>query len=234
MICAGGDGTLNSVISQCMKLESKIPISYLPTGSTNDFARTLGYSPDFMEALKQINAGNERQIDIGKFNEKYFVYVAAFGSFAEVSYSTSQWSKNVLGNFAYLLKGIQKVTDLKAYSLKMMCDDQMVEGEFCLGLIMNSLSIGGFKNPVREDVVLDDGLFEVLMVRMPKSFNELQRIIASLISQKMDDEMFVYLQTGHLEIQSEKMEWTLDGERSGLVENIEIWNCQKAIRIVGI
>lgn len=233
IVCAGGDGTLNGVISRCMKIGCGLPIGYLPMGSTNDFAKTLGYSLDLTQALERSCMKEERLVDIGKFNDRYFVYVAAFGSLAEVSYSTSQEAKNILGHFAYLLKGIQKITDLKSYKLTLECNEQMVEGEFCVGLVMNSLSIGGFKNPVSEFVVLDDGLFEILFVKMPKTLNELHQIIHDLINQKITNEMFVYKQTGHLKIQSDQMEWSLDGEFGGVANDVEIWNCKQAIRIVG-
>lgn len=233
IVCAGGDGTLNGVISCYMESGCTLPIGYLPMGSTNDFAKTLGYSMDLTQDLEKSCIGEERLIDIGKFNDRYFVYVAAFGSLSEVSYSTSQEAKNILGHFAYLLKGIQKVTDLKAYMLTLECNDQMVDGEFCIGFVMNSLSIGGFKNPVSEFVVLDDGLFEVLFVRMPKNLNELQQIILDLLNQKITSEMFVYMQTEYLKIQSEDMKWSLDGEFGGMVNSVEIWNCKQAIRIVG-
>lgn len=233
IVCAGGDGTLNGVISCCMETGCAMPIGYLPMGSTNDFAKTLGYSMDLTQALEKSCIKGERFIDIGRFNNRYFVYVAAFGSLAEVSYSTSQEAKNILGHFAYLLKGIQKVTDLKAYQLTLECNDQIVEGEFCIGFVMNSLSIGGFRNPVSEFVILDDGLFEVLLVRMPKNLNELQQIILDLINQKITSEMLVYMQTGHLKIRSNQMEWSLDGEFGGSVSEVEIWNCRQAIRIIG-
>ncbi len=202
-------------------------------GSTNDFARTLGFSSDFTEILKQSCMSAERRIDIGKFNDQYFVYVAAFGSLAEVSYSTPQWTKNILGHFAYLLKGIQKVTDIKSYSLTIVYDGKIEKGEFCIGLVMNSLSIGGFKNPVSQDVVLDDGLFEVLLIRTPQSLNELQQIIVSLLGQKIyEEKMFIYIQTGNLKVESDLMEWTLDGEFGGAAQKIEISNCRQALRII--
>lgn len=233
LVCAGGDGTLNSVISEYMKIGCSLPIGYLPMGSTNDFARSLGYTADFTETLKRSCMDFERQIDVGRFNDRYFVYVAAFGSLAEVSYSTPQSTKNVLGHFAYILNGIQKITDLKAYKLILECDQEKIEGVFCMGFVMNSFSIGGFKNPVSEYVELDDGLFEVLLIKMPKNLSELQQIIADLLGQRINGNMFIYLQTDVVKIHSECMSWTLDGEFGGVVDMVEIQNCQKAIRLLG-
>ena len=128
LVCAGGDGTLNSVLSQYMKLGCKMPVGYLPMGSTNDYARTLGYTDDFEKALQRSCLGVARTVDIGRFNDQYFVYVAAFGSLTEVSYSTSQPMKNILGHFAYILSGIQKITDIRFYHLKLHNQDQQIEG----------------------------------------------------------------------------------------------------------
>lgn len=233
LVCAGGDGTLNSVLSKYMELGCKIPVGYLPMGSTNDFARTLGYTDDFEEALQRSCQESVRAVDIGRFNDQYFVYVAAFGSLTEVSYCTSQPMKNVLGHFAYILSGIQKITDIRSYHLKVQYQHQQIEGQFCMGFIMNSLSIGGFKNPLSDFVKLDDGKFEVFLIKMPRGLMELQQIVADLLSQNIQGSMFTYFQTDRLEIQSEPIRWTLDGEFGGEVGVVEIENCEKAVEIVG-
>lgn len=232
LVCAGGDGTLNGVLSKYMELGCKTPVGYLPMGSTNDFARTLGYTDNFEEALRRSCQGSVRAVDIGRFNEQYFVYVAAFGSLTEVSYCTSQPMKNVLGHFAYILSGIQKITDIRSYSLKLQYQNQQIEGQFCMGFIMNSLSIGGFKNPLSGFVKLDDGKFEVFLIKMPRGLLELQQIVTDLLSQNIQGPMFTYFQTNHMKIQSEPICWTLDGEFGGKLEQVEIANCEKAVRIV--
>lgn len=233
IVCAGGDGTLNQVISAYMCAGCRIPIGYVPSGSTNDFAKTLGCSSDFQKALENTCSGTVRKIDVGSFDDRYFVYVAAFGKLAEISYSTSQSVKNILGHFAYILKGIQTVAELKAYRLKMECNDFVVEDDFIIGLVMNSLSVGGFKNPVSKDVRLDDGLFEVLLVRMPKNIVELQSLIVDLLSQNMNNELLIYVQTGKIKIESEPVGWSLDGEFGGIKESVEIQNCRCAVQIAG-
>ena len=232
IVCAGGDGTLNQVISAYMCTGCSIPVGYLPAGSTNDFAKTLGYSGDFQKALEATCLDTVQKIDVGQFNDKYFIYVAAFGKLAEISYSTSQSVKNVLGHFAYILKGIQTVTELKAYHLKIECNGKTIEDDFIIGLIMNTLSVGGFKSPVSKDVRLDDGLFEVLLVRMPKNIIELQCIIVALLNQNMDNEMMIYEQTGSMRIYSEAMGWSLDGEFGGITEYVEIQNRKCAVGII--
>ncbi len=233
IVCAGGDGTLNQVISAYMCAGCRIPIGYVPSGSTNDFAKTLGCSSDFQKALENTCTGTVRKIDVGSFDDRYFVYVAAFGKLAEISYSTSQSVKNILGHFAYILKGIQTVTELKAYRLKMECNDFIVEDDFIIGLVMNSLSVGGFKNPVSKDVRLDDGLFEVLLVRMPKNIMELQSLIVDLLGQNMNNELLIYVQTDKIKIESEPVGWSLDGEFGGIKESVEIQNRRCAVQIAG-
>lgn len=232
IVCAGGDGTLNQVISAYMCTGCSIPVGYLPAGSTNDFAKTLGYSGDFQKALEATCLDTVQKIDVGQFNDKSFIYVAAFGKLAEISYSTSQSVKNVLGHFAYILKGIQTVTELKAYHLKIECNGKTIEDDFIIGLIMNTLSVGGFKSPVSKDVRLDDGLFEVLLVRMPKNIIELQSIIVALLNQNMDNEMMIYELTGSMRIYSEAMGWSLDGEFGGITEYVEIQNRKCAVGII--
>ena len=233
VVCAGGDGTLNQLVSACLKVNCHLPIGYIPSGSTNDFAKTLGFDGDIQQMLEKSCSDTVRKIDIGKFNEEYFIYVAAFGSLAEISYSTPQTIKNILGHFAYILKGIQTVTDLKSYFLEMECNNHKIEGEFIIGLIMNSISVGGFKNPFSQEVYLDDGLFEVLLVRMPRNINQLQNIILDLMNKNVKSEMFVYTQASNIKFNSAPMGWSLDGEFGGVEENVEIKNWNKAVPIIG-
>lgn len=233
LVCAGGDGTLNSVLSKYMDLGCKIPVGYLPMGSTNDFAHTLGYTDDFEEALRRTCIQSVRTVDIGRFNNQYFVYVAAFGSLTEVSYSTSQPMKNVLGHFAYILNGIQKIADIRSYHLQVHYQNQVIEDQFCMGFVMNSLSIGGFKNPLSSLVELDDGKFEVFLIKMPRGLTELQQIVVDLLNQNIQGSMFTVFQTKQLEIQSEPVRWTLDGEYGGMFECVSIENYKKAFDIIG-
>ena len=233
IVCAGGDGTLNQVVTSYLKSQCKLPIGYIPAGSTNDFAKTLGFNGDFQNMIDNTCSDIVRKIDVGKFDDQYFIYVAAFGSLAEISYSTPQEIKNILGHFAYILKGIQKITDLKAYQLRMECNHQVIEGEFIIGLIMNSVSIGGFKNLFSEKFFLDDGLFEILLIRMPRNINQLQTIIIDLMNKNLASNMFVYMQSDSIKFESEPMGWSLDGEFGGIIENVEIRNFSKAIPIIG-
>ena len=98
VVCSGGDGTLDEVVSGLMEVDQRVPIGYIPAGSTNDFANSLSISKDMVQAAKDIIEGNLYSCDVGAFNNDSFVYIAAFGLFTDVSYETDQHMKNILGH----------------------------------------------------------------------------------------------------------------------------------------
>lgn len=234
VVCSGGDGTLNIMISFLEEKNIGIPIAYIPSGSTNDYAYSLGISQDFDKALERTLTGNIKQIDIGKFNDKYFLYVAAFGIFTSVAYSTSQKVKNILGHTAYILEGIRKLSELKSYHMVIETDDGTINDSFILGLVTNTLSVGGIKNIMPADVALDDGKFEVILIKMPKSIVDLHGIITNLLGEKMDENPnIIYCKTKTLKVTSdETLAWTLDGEYGGMQQEVDIVNLQKERAII--
>lgn len=232
LICAGGDGTLNEVVSGLVITGRSVPIGYIPAGSMNDVGHSFKISRNIMRAVDNILTGIPYSMDIGKFNDKYFIYVAAFGAFTDIPYTTSQKNKNVIGNLSYYLEGIKKLSDLKEKHVKIQYDDKVLEGKFLVGLITNSLYIGGFKNVNYEKTSLNDGLLEALFIKMPKNIYDLQMIITALLNYKIEPAFMYYIQTSKLEITSESMEWTLDGEYGGAHTNVAIENCNKAIQVV--
>lgn len=234
VVCSGGDGTLNIMISFLKSKSISIPIAYIPSGSTNDYAYSLGIPKDFDKALERTLDGEIKQIDIGRFNDKYFLYVAAFGVFTSVSYSTSQKVKNLLGHTAYILEGIRQLSELKSYHMVVENDDGVIDDSFILGLVTNTLSVGGIKNIMPNDVALDDGKFEIILIKMPKSIVELHGIITSLVGEKMDDnENIICCKTGKVKvISNEEIAWTLDGEYGGLQTEVDIVNLQKEVAII--
>lgn len=234
VVCSGGDGTLNIMISFLEEKNIGIPIAYIPSGSTNDYAYSLGISQDFDKALERTLIGNIKQIDIGKFNDKYFLYVAAFGIFTSVAYSTSQKVKNILGHTAYILEGIRKLSELKSYHMVIETDDGTINDSFILGLVTNTLSVGGIKNIMPADVALDDGKFEVILIKMPKSIVDLHGIITNLLGEKMDENPnIIYCKTKTLKVTSdEALAWTLDGEYGGMQHEVDIVNLQKERAII--
>ena len=232
LVCAGGDGTLNEVVTGMMYSGNIVPIGLIPAGSMNDVGHSIRISRNIMNAVKGVITGKPYSMDIGMLNDRYFIYVAAFGAFTDISYTTSQVHKNIIGNLAYYLEGIKKLSELKPKHIKVQYDDKEIEDDFLVGLITNSLYIGGFKNVNHDKTSLNDGLLELLLVKMPKNIIELEMIVSSLINYRMNESLMYYIQTSKLTIMSEKMEWTLDGEFGGVYDQVDIVNCHKAIQII--
>lgn len=235
IVCSGGDGTLNITVSFLIRKNLPAQIAYIPSGSTNDFAYSLGLSGDADGLLLNTMEGEPRLIDVGRFNaSRYFLYVAAFGIFTKVSYTTSQKAKNLLGHAAYILEGIKSMADLKSYHIAVELDGETIEDDFILGMVTNSLSIGGFKNILPSDTALDDGLFEMVLVRMPKSLVTLNEIILSLLGEKLEENQHIYYRkTSKVIMRSEeKVSWALDGEFGGEENMVRIENRRKLLSIV--
>jgi len=232
IVCSGGDGTLNEVISGIVDSGKHRVLGYLPSGSTNDFGRSVGIPSDMENALNITCFGKPCGIDVGSFNDKHFIYVAGFGAFTRVPYSTPQRRKNTLGYLAYILQGILELPEIRSYQLSMEYDGECVEGEFIVGFIMNSFSIAGFRNPAGSLTELNDGLFEVLLVKAPMNIVELQNIIASLLNGNIESEYIFCVQASNIKIHSELIEWTLDGEYGGKYEDAVIVNQKQEIQIL--
>lgn len=233
IVCSGGDGTLDEVVAGMMQTQEHLPVGYIPAGSTNDFAKSLGISSNMVAAAETIVKGRVFSCDIGRFNEGLFVYVAAFGMFTEVSYATDQQMKNMLGHMAYLLEGVKSLSTIKSYVMRIESEEEIIEGDFIFGMVTNSISVGGFKNITGKDVELDDGKFEVLLVKRPVTYVELDNTVASLVVPKFDAQCIQYLKTSCLRIYSkEKISWTLDGEFGGEHKEVVIENLQKVLPII--
>lgn len=234
IVCCGGDGTLDETVTGMMQSEVKVPIGYIPAGSTNDFANSLKIPKSILKATEVAVDGSTFPCDIGYFNEDSFVYVAAFGIFTEVSYQTSQEMKNIFGHAAYILEGVKRLNEITAYKLRVEYENKVWEDEFIYGMITNSTSVGGFKNLTGKNVLLDDGVFEVTLIRKPKNLAELNGIIFSLTSQKDDDtELIDSFKAESVKFYSEQIiPWTLDGEFGGNHKEVEIRNLHKALEIM--
>lgn len=233
VVCSGGDGTLDETVTGMMRREKKVPIGYIPAGSTNDFAGSLKI-PKSMDKAAQIAVGGVPfACDIGSFNGDYFVYIAAFGLFTDVSYGTSQDLKNRIGHAAYILEGLKRLHTIQSYHMKITWEDQVIEDDFIYGMVSNSNSAGGFKNITGKDVKLDDGLFEVTLIRMPKNPIELNEIIGSLTNLIDNTDSIYTFKTDHLCITSkEDIPWTLDGEYGGSHSQVVIHNEKQAVQIM--
>lgn len=233
VVCSGGDGTLDEVVTGMFKRKEPVSIGYIPTGTTNDFANSLHISKDVLEAAYTAANGVPFACDVGKFNDDYFVYIAAFGLFTDVSYETKQSLKNVLGHLAYVLEGTKRIFNIPSYRIKVTYDGQQIEDEFVFGMVTNSRSVGGFKGIIGKDVVFDDGEFEVTLVKTPKTPLELNEIIASLVIKQIDSEHMYCFRAADIKFESiEEIPWTLDGEFGGVHDEVEIKNIKQGLSIM--
>lgn len=216
IVCCGGDGTLNEVTTGLERADAHIPVSYIPAGTTNDFARTLNLETDMQEAAKQIVKAKEKiKIDIGKFsNNQYFNYIASFGLFTSVSYKTQQTAKNALGHMAYIFEGIASMSNIEEYKISFTADGKYFEGDYIYGGISNTTSIAGIFKYDQNIVDLNDGLFEVLMIKKPKNPNELMKIVSGITTGDLSDEtVFDFCKASKIELNMPaNVIWTLDGE----------------------
>lgn len=233
VVCSGGDGTLDEVVTGMMQSGFRTPIGYIPAGSTNDFGGSLGLPKNMVQAAQTIVSGRNFPCDVGSFNTDTFVYIAAFGLFTDVSYETEQEVKNVLGHMAYLLEGMKRLSAIRSFPMKVSYDDQVIEDDFIFGMITNSTSVGGFKNITGKNVKLDDGVFEVTLIRRPKNPIELNNIMISLVNRDIDMGAMYCFRTDQVVLESkEPVAWTLDGENGGNHERVEIRNLHQAIEIM--
>ncbi len=233
IICSGGDGTLDEVVTGMMQMDEKRPIGYIPMGRTNDFANSLQLPKNVRKAAEIALDGQPFACDVGQFNDNSFIYVAAFGIFTEVSYQTNQELKNLLGHAAYILEGAKSLLDIEAYEMRVEYEDTILEGEFIFGMVTNSISVGGFKQIAGKNVLLDDGVFEVTLIKRPKNPLELNEIVTSLLTRVDNTELIYSFKTGEIRFYTEKeVTWTLDGEYGGSHNQVVIKNWHRAVEIM--
>ncbi|MBR5155039.1 MAG: YegS/Rv2252/BmrU family lipid kinase [Clostridia bacterium] len=235
VVVSGGDGTLNEVIRGNMTFprEKRLDIGYIPAGTVNDFASNMNISKNMIKAAENVVNGTRFQCDVGKFNHKSFLYVAAFGAFTNVSYETPQQNKNVLGQLAYFLEGIRQLHALPSYNIKVTCNEEIIEGEFILGMVSNSNRIAGFKTMKAFKAELNDGLFEVLLVKKPKTLFELQDLGTRLLTQDLNTDAIKIFRTSKAKFESDTpVNWTLDGEFGGALREADISVKNNAITLI--
>lgn len=235
IVCAGGDGTLNEAVSGLMRLEQPPALGYIPGGTVNDVAHTLGLSRDPVKAAKTIVGGVPQALDVGSFNDQHwFTYVAGFGAFTDVAYETPQAEKRALGRLAYLLKGAQTLGNIKPIPMRMYVEDRVIEDEVLLGLVCSTTSVGGFQaKNLGIDVSLNDGLSEVIVVKNITSIQDLNAIGTLLTKGEFDPSFFYTFQTDKVRFEFPlPVKWTLDGEFGGAHRNVEIRNVHEAVQIL--
>ena len=233
IVCCGGDGTLNECISGMLCAKVKTPLGYISCGSTNDFAASMGISTNIKKTAKSIVNGVCQPLDVGEFNGRYFTYVASFGAFTAASYNASQEVKNILGHAAYIFEGIKDLSSIKPQHIRFETEDQVYEGDYVFGAIANSTSFGGVVKLKEEIVSLNDGLFEVILIRMPKNLNELNIILSGLSSSKFDHPQFDFFKASSLRIcPAQPTEWSLDGEYMHTDGEVSMKNLHAVIEFV--
>ena len=233
IVCCGGDGTLNEVITGILETGLNIPLGYIPTGSTNDFAHSLELPTDPVAAAKQIVNGTPHAYDVGNFGDRHFSYVASFGAFSRASYNTPQSVKNALGHTAYLLEGIGELSQIRKIHMRLELDDETVEDDLLFGAVCNSTSIGGILTIDPNQVDMGDGMFEVLLVRAPRDLTEITECIMAVQKQQYNCRMMTFRSVKKVTVYAESdMPWTLDGEKAIGGTEISITNLHQAIRLI--
>lgn len=216
VVCSGGDGTMNETIRGIISGGHHIPVGYIPAGTFNDFASSLGISKLMPDAARSIMTGTAEYIDVGAFNDRYFTYVAAFGAFTKISYATDQQLKNSLGPLAYIIEAMRNSDLDQKYSINIQGKDKKISGEFIFGMVANSLSVGGIKDLAGKDVSLNDGLFEGVFIRSPSSLAEFHQILNALLRHDFSSSSIVYFKADNFKITSDtELPWTVDGEYGG-------------------
>ena len=233
VVCAGGDGTFNETMSGILRSGAKVPIGYIPCGSTNDFASSLHLPGDILQAARHIVEGEPVPYDVGRFGDRYFCYVASFGAFTRASYTTPQNVKNALGHTAYLLEGIQELSQIRKVHVRFDTEDQVVEDDFLFGAISNSTSVGGILTLDPKRVDMGDGKFELLLIRAPRDFTELSECLRALQTQKYNCDMITFLSAARVRVTADAgMPWTLDGEREEGHAAVDAVNLHHAIELI--
>ena len=234
IVCCGGDGTFNETAAGVLASGVDVPIGYIPAGSTNDLANSLKLPADVLLAAKMIVQGNLRRLDMGSFNGRYFSYVASFGAFTRASYATPQSLKNALGHMAYLLSGIQELSQIKAHRLRFeLPDGTVLEDDYLFGAISNSTSVAGLLTLSKDRVDMSDGQLELMLIRSPKDPIELADCLMAMQRQTYDCAMITFLSTAGVKVTAPSdMDWTIDGEREEGKAEIDIRCVYQPLQIV--
>jgi YegS/Rv2252/BmrU family lipid kinase len=234
IVCSGGDGTLNEVISGVMRLGNNTTLGYIPSGTTNDFASSLNISDRMDTAAMTILNGHPRTVDIGLFGDKrYFSYIASFGAFTGSSYTTPQSYKNLIGHLAYVLDGVRDLHNIRPYHVRVESEGQTYEGDYLFGAVSNSISIGGLLKLDSSTVDLNDGLFEIILIKTPKTPLELSRMLLSITKREYNDNSIQIIKAREATFyMDEPIPWSIDGEYEAATSMVKIQNIPNAINIM--
>lgn len=238
VVVSGGDGTFNELVDGVMESKNRPVIGYIPSGSTNDFAVSLGLPKGIIAAAERAAQGSLQDLDIGSFNGRHFSYVASFGAFTSTSYSVSQNIKNKLGHAAYMLSGVKDIASIRPIHAKIIADpgtdhEVVHEDDYLFGAFCNCRSIGGVVKLDKVGIDMNDGLMEVFLVKMPRNLIDVSKIVEQVLSNNLNTKEMVFFsaENVHIEIQ-EGTHWSLDGEYEEGAPEIDIKMLKSAIHIV--
>lgn len=233
IVCCGGDGTLNEMVSGMMQREDRRPMGYIPLGSTNDLAVSLRLPTRVEESALRAVTGNEFHMDVGTLNDRYFNYIAAFGAFTETSYATPQEIKNALGHLAYILEGVKSLGKIQPIHVRITADGEQFEEDYLFGAVTNTISLGGVLKLDPERVLLDDGMYELLLVKNPLNAIEAQAMLTALMTQNYDGPLVKMLRASDIVFEaSHSISWTIDGEFGGSFTHTHIINNKNAVTLM--
>ena len=234
LYACGGDGTLNEVVTGAMRAHFEGSVAFLPCGTTNDLAASLKLPKNLLKGAKMIAETEGKNLDFGSFNRsRYFTYVAAFGAFTDVSYTTDQKLKNVFGHAAYVSEGIMRLQELRSWHVKVTCDDEVYEDDFLFGAAANALSLGGVMKLKKDRVDMADGYHEVLLIRNPKNAVELAQLSRELLSGNFENKEVLFFKGKKITFEcEEEIPWCLDGEYAGRFNKAVVRNLNDRLKIV--
>ena len=233
--CVGGDGTLSEVLAGLMRIKAPPPVGYIPMGTANDVATTLGLPKnDTVGAVRRILSGTPHPFDVGGFGKnEYFAYIAAFGAFTEVSYATPQDQKKLLGHLAYVLQGAALLPKLETIHTVVEYDEGVLEGDYLYGSLSNSTSVAGIVRLKETMVSLGDGLSELVLVKDPGGVEGLGALVSSVLSQRFDSDKLLILHTRRAKFTFDKpIAWTRDGEAGGEHTSVELCNYHAPVKLI--
>ena len=234
VVCCGGDGTLNEMVSGMMQREDHVPMGYIPLGSTNDFAASLHLPSHVEEAALRCVEGTAFHMDVGSLNDRYFNYIAAFGAFTEASYATPQQIKNALGHLAYILEGVKSLGRLQPIHVRITADGETFEEDYLFGAVTNTVSLGGVLRLDPSRVLLDDGMYELLLVKNPQNPTEAQAMLSALMLQNYDGPLVRMLRASDILFESNhEISWTIDGDFRGSFRPTHILNNKNTVTLTG-
>ena len=233
VVCCGGDGTLNEMVSGMMQREEHVPMGYIPLGSTNDFAASLHLPSHVEEAALRCVEGTAFHMDVGSLNDRYFNYIAAFGAFTEASYATPQQIKNALGHLAYILEGVKSLGRLQPIHVRITADGEVFEEDYLFGAVTNTVSLGGVLRLDPSRVLLDDGMYELLLVKNPQNPAEAQAMLSALMLQNYEGPLVRMLRASDILFESNhEISWTIDGEVGGSFSTTRMLNNKNAVTLM--